>query len=104
VVHTVELRPSARRELLKFARHDQLRLIRAMDALAANPCPKGVKKLTGLDDLYRIRVGDYRIVYQVHDDRLIVLVVRTAFASRGLKESGGWPTSFGGGGGDDRGE
>mgnify|MGYP001580816136 FL=1 len=47
-----------------------------MDALAATPRPKGVKKLTGTDDLYRIRVGDYRIVYQIHDDRLIVLVVR----------------------------
>jgi mRNA interferase RelE/StbE len=76
VVYTVELRPSARRELLKHPRHDQLRLIRAMDALAANPRPKGVKKLTGLDNLYRIRAGDYRIVYQIRDDRLIVLVVR----------------------------
>ncbi len=47
-----------------------------MDALAANPRPKGVKKLTGLDNLYRIRAGDYRIVYQIRDDRLIVLVVR----------------------------
>ena len=47
-----------------------------MDALAANPRPRGVKKLTGLDDLYRIRVADYRIVYQIQDDRLIVLVVR----------------------------
>jgi len=47
-----------------------------MDALAINPRPKGVKKLTGLDSLYRIRTGDYRIVYQVRDDRLIVLVVR----------------------------
>ncbi len=47
-----------------------------MDGLAVNPRPKGVKKLSGLDDLYRIRVGDYRIVYQIHDDRLIVLVVR----------------------------
>jgi len=76
VVYIVELRPSARRELLKIARHEQPRLIRAMDGLAVNPRPKGVKKLSGLDDLYRIRVGDYRIVYQIHDDRLIVLVVR----------------------------
>jgi mRNA interferase RelE/StbE len=76
VVYIVELRPSARRELLKLPRHDQLRVIRAMDALATNPRPKDVKKLTGLDNLYRIRAGDYRIVYQIHDDRLIVLVVR----------------------------
>lgn len=47
-----------------------------MDALAGDPRPKGVKKLFGLDDLYRIRVGEYRVVYQIQDNRLIVLVVR----------------------------
>ena len=47
-----------------------------MDGLAKEPRPKGVKKLSGADDLYRIRVGDYRVVYQIRDDRLIVLVVR----------------------------
>ena len=76
MVYAVELRPSARRELFKLPRRDQLRLIRAMDALAENPRPRGVKKLAGPDDLYR--VGDYRIVYAIHEDRLIVLVVRIA--------------------------
>lgn len=75
-MYTVELRPSARRELLKLPRPDQRRLIRAMDALADNPRPRGIKKLAGPDDLYRIRVGDYRVVYTIQDDRLIVLVVR----------------------------
>jgi len=76
VVYKVELRPSARKELLKLPRQDQIRLVRSMDALAIDPRPRGVKKLTGIEDLYRIRVGDYRIVYQIQDDRLIVLVVR----------------------------
>jgi len=49
-----------------------------MDLLGKEPRPKGVKKLTGAEDLYRIRVGDYRFVYQILDDRLIVLVVRIA--------------------------
>ena len=53
-------------------------MIRAMDALAASPRPRGVKKLAGPDDLYRIRVGDDRMVYRIQDDRLIVLVVRIA--------------------------
>jgi mRNA interferase RelE/StbE len=75
VTYAVELRPSARRELLKLPRQDQIRLIRAMDVLANQPRPKGVKKLTGVENLYRIRVGDYRVVYQIQDDRLIVLVV-----------------------------
>jgi len=76
VVYRVELRPSARRELLKIPRRDQLRLIRAMDGLAEVPRPKGVKKLGGAEDLNRIRVGDYRVVYIIQDDRLVVLVVR----------------------------
>ena len=47
-----------------------------MDGLAKVPQPKGVKKLTGAEDLYRIRVGNYRVVYQIQDNCLIVLVVR----------------------------
>jgi len=74
--YSVELRPSARKALLRLPRRDASRLIAAMESLSRNPRPSGVKKLTGLDDLYRIRVGDYRIVYQIHDDRLLVLVVK----------------------------
>jgi len=51
------------------------RIERRIDALADQPRPPGCKKLTGLD-AWRIRVGDYRVIYQIHDDRLIVLVVR----------------------------
>jgi len=75
-MYKVEFRPSARRELKKLPRRDQVRLLRAIDGLAYDPRPPGVKKLTGADDLYRVRVGDYRVVYQIHDDRLVVLVVR----------------------------
>jgi mRNA interferase RelE/StbE len=47
-------------------------------ALADNPRPRGVVKLTGEDNVWRIRVGDYRVVYEIHDDRLIVVVIRLA--------------------------
>ena len=51
----------------------------AIDGLAENPRPDGVKKLKGSEeDLYRIRVGDYRIIYEVYDIRLIVNVVAVA--------------------------
>ena len=49
----------------------------AIDALAANPRPVGCVKLAGRDD-YRIRVGDYRVVYAVDDDERLVLVARIA--------------------------
>ena len=53
-------------------RTTQDRLIRAVDALAVNPRPSGVKKLRGTRDLWRIRVGDYRVIYQVDDAKRLV--------------------------------
>jgi mRNA interferase RelE/StbE len=44
-------------------------------ALGANPRPPGCKKLTGVN-AWRIRAGDWRVIYQIHDSRLIVLVIR----------------------------
>ncbi len=51
------------------------RLDRAILALGNNPRPSGYRKLAGEDDLYRIRIGDWRIVYAIEDDNLIVVVV-----------------------------
>ena len=48
------------------------------EELATNPRPHGMKKLKGVDDLYRIRVGDYRVIYTIRDKELVVLVVRVA--------------------------
>jgi len=53
-----------------------VRLARAIDALAENPRPQGVEKRSGYEDRYRIREGDYRIVYTIRDTALIVLIVR----------------------------
>jgi mRNA interferase RelE/StbE len=50
----------------------------AIGHLRDNPRPRGCVKLKGEDDLWRIRVGDYRVVYTIQDDKLIVLVVRVA--------------------------
>lgn len=51
------------------------RLVAAIDGLALNPRPGGVKKLKGFERRYRIRVGDYRILYEVRDGMLLVLVL-----------------------------
>ncbi|MBI4859577.1 MAG: type II toxin-antitoxin system RelE/ParE family toxin [Candidatus Riflebacteria bacterium] len=47
-----------------------------IDGLSQNPRPPGVKKLAGEEHLCRIRVGDHRVVHEIQDDRLLVLVVR----------------------------
>lgn len=51
------------------------RVVARLEALAEEPRPHGCRKLRGQDDLYRIRIGDYRAIYSIVDNRLIVLVV-----------------------------
>ena len=74
MAYRVEIAPLARRQLRKLERATQLRLIERIEALGANPRPAGTKKLAGGESLYRIRVGEYRVIYQVRDQVLVVLV------------------------------
>lgn len=76
-MYRVLLRPPAQRFLRKL-RDKTLtaRLVAAMRELTSQPRPPGCDKLAGPEDLYRVRVGDYRIVYQVRDQELLVLVVK----------------------------
>ncbi len=73
---SVEFTPSAVRELRKLAKAIQKRISVVIDALAENPFPRGVKKLLAEQNIYRVRVGDYRILYQVEAAKLVVLVVK----------------------------
>ena len=54
------------------------RIAAAIDTLTVNPRPSGCTKLTGEENVWRVRVGDYRILYEIHEGRLIVLVIRIA--------------------------
>ena len=75
--YTVELTGAAARELRKLgAPRPALESLRAAIAgLAADPRPTGSIKLTGVD-AWRIRVGDYRVIYEIEDDKVLVTVVR----------------------------
>ena len=74
--YRVEIVQSAERRLRKLPRQDQKRVSRAMLDLADDPFPRGTRKLSGYDDVYRLRVGRYRILYSVSGARLIVLVLK----------------------------
>jgi mRNA interferase RelE/StbE len=74
--YTILLAPPAERQLKAFAPAIQKRLVKRLKTLRDNPRPQGVKKLAGEDNLYRIREGDYRIIYTIADKQLIVLVVK----------------------------
>ena len=73
--YEIEFTRTAERSLAALPKDVLKRVDIAITALIDNPRPPGVKKLQGEDDLYRIRVGNYRVIYMVEDRRLVVLVV-----------------------------
>lgn len=77
--YRLEVRPSVERWFGKL-RDTKLkeRLTAAMARLAENPRPVGALKLQGADHRYRLRVGDYRIIYEIHDRMLLVPIVDVA--------------------------
>jgi mRNA interferase RelE/StbE len=76
VTYRIEFARKAARQFQDLPAAIQKRLKPKINALAQNPLPRGVKKLEGEADLYRLRVGDYRIIYQVQDKALLILVVK----------------------------
>lgn len=71
----VEVAAAAVRQLRKLDRSAQRRVQAAIELLAAEPRPNGARKLVGGDGEWRVRTGDYRIVYEIHDNVLLVLVI-----------------------------
>jgi mRNA interferase RelE/StbE len=74
--YAVSFRRSAEKDMKKLDPKVQTRVFRAVEPLAKNPRPDGCRKLQGSDDSYRIRVGDYRVIYTIDDAVLIVAVER----------------------------
>jgi mRNA interferase RelE/StbE len=75
MAYKIEITTAAYRVLKKLPAEVAQRIGDAIDELADDPRPSGVKKLENEDDLYRVRVGDYRIIYQIQSKRLVVVVV-----------------------------
>lgn len=72
----VEFTPAAERQLTKLTHLARTMVAAAMVALGANPRPPGCVKLSGRDNLWRIRIRNYRVVYAIAAQRLIVTVVK----------------------------
>ena len=79
--YAVEFSKRARRELGALPEPIRNRIDARIRALRANPRPPGHQRLAGFADLYRIRVGDYRIIYQIQDRVLVVVVIRVGHRS-----------------------
>lgn len=76
MTYRIEFAKPAAKQLKALSPQEQQRIKSKIDALVDLPRPYGVVKLSGEDDLYRIRVGDYRIIYSIQDHRLLILVLK----------------------------
>ena len=81
-MYRLEVSPAAGRDLdrlkKRIQRHDFERLRIAIGSLADEPRPQGVRKIRGAERAFRIRVGSYRVVYEVYDDENLILILQVA--------------------------
>ncbi len=74
--YEIIFKPSAEKSFAKLAKPEQSRIIAAIEQLAINLRPNGVKKLKSLLNMYRIRAGEYRVIYSIEDAVLTVSVLK----------------------------
>jgi mRNA interferase RelE/StbE len=74
--YTIEFSNSALHDFKALDRAVQRRISPRIDALATDPFPSGSKKLQGEPNLFRIRAGDYRVIYRVDGKRITVLILK----------------------------
>lgn len=74
--YSIEFSKPALKQLSKLPQKMRQKVADEIGSLADDPRPADCKKLSGEDDLYRIRTGDYRVIYRIQDDVLLVLVIR----------------------------
>jgi mRNA interferase RelE/StbE len=76
MAYRLDFTTAAIRDLKRLPKDIRADVAAAIDGLTDDPRPAGFDKIEGSDDVYRIRRGDYRLLYQINDDALTVLVVR----------------------------
>ena len=72
----IEWKKSTRKDLRKLPANAADKIVEAVEQLSQNPCPHGVEKLSGSEHAYRIRLGDYRVVYEVVAESKLIEVQR----------------------------
>ncbi len=82
MTYSVDFSKAARKQFKKLPSDLQERIQTKINELAIEPRPTGVKKIQGEENSYRIRVGDYRVVYDIFDNILLVTVIRVKHRSQ----------------------
>jgi mRNA interferase RelE/StbE len=76
LAYRIEISPAAERQIRKLDRSVRRRIFQKLETLKAGPHPPGSEKLSGNDGFYRVRVGDYRIIYDIQDEITTVVVLK----------------------------
>lgn len=76
MTYEVEVSEAAKDFLRTISKADAKKIGKRIEKLVENPRPHGVEKLSGEENIYRVRSGDYRVIYQIHDKILYVLVLK----------------------------
>lgn len=76
--YNILISPKAQRQIKKLPKFIQQDIISELEKLETMPRPQGIEKLWGGDNLYRVRVGDYRIIYQINDPQNNVIIAKVA--------------------------
>lgn len=74
--YKIELSPASQRQIKKLPKQLQKTIIQKLEDLKTTPLPVGIKKLFGIDNLHRLRIGNYRVIYQIEHKILLILVLK----------------------------
>ena len=74
--YKIEISLTAERQLKKIRRENAVRILKAISLLAGEPRPYGSKKMSGYEHVYRIRVGDYRVLYEIDENRILIIILK----------------------------
>jgi mRNA interferase RelE/StbE len=77
-MYAISYKKSVEKDLKPIPKKSLTQIVLAIQELAINPTPVGCSKLKGYNNAYRLRIGNYRVVYVINDGELIVLIIRVA--------------------------
>lgn len=84
--YRIDWKASAKKELKKLDRQAIPKIVEEVESLADDPYPVGHKKIQGSEHHYRIRIGDYRVIYSIENDMLLIEIIRVGHRKKVYKK------------------
>jgi mRNA interferase RelE/StbE len=76
MAYSIEFRPAVLKSLKRFPKKDLVRIKKIIEELGQNLPEPNTTRMKGKNSFHKIRIGDYRIIYEIHDDRVVILIVK----------------------------